>query len=862
MKRANQFEAQNRCSSLQVPANASVKQAQSRSCPGFADRKKRLSLICLFAVSLIFCTCSKPEEFSGNRLRNFDQDWFFFKDSSDGTGQPEFDEAAWRKIDLPHDWSIEDLPGQKENEVVGPFIKNSGGPREGRSTGHVTGGTGWYRKSFKLDPEDANKQIAVYFEGAYMETDVWINGTHAGSHKHGYTSFLVDITRHCKPPGEENILTVRVMNRGQNSRWYSGSGLYRHVKLLVVNPVHIDHWGVYITTRHVGEEAWVKVRTSVSNREAKNAGITIRTRILNIDRRLVSETKSSENIPAHSGLSIADSLKVQDPRLWSPETPDLYSLETTLFENGKILDQTISAFGIRNLHFNAEYGFMLNGRKMELKGGCIHHDNGILGAVAIDRAEERRVELLKANGFNAVRSSHYPPSEKFLEACDRLGLLVIDEAFDMWQKPKNKDDYHQFFDSCREQDFSSMLLRDRNHPSVILWSIGNEIEERADPSGLEITREFKAKARELDPSRLITGAVNEFWDHPGRAWRQTAPAFELLDVGGYNYMWQEYENDHHQFPHRIMVGTESVPFHAFENWQLVEKHPYVIGDFVWTAMDYLGESGIGHAIPETARDEQLMPWPWFNAWCGDIDLAGNKKPQSFFRDVVWRRSKIEMAVHTPMSGGVQEKVSYWGWPDEQQSWTWPGHERQLFEVNVYSRSPVVRLELNGKVIGEQELSEKTNLTAKFKVPYEPGELKAIAVENGTEEGSVSLKTTGQAKKIRLVVDRTDIRADRNDLAYVTVEIVDENGNIVPNSEILVHLIIQGDGELAAAGSANPSCMASFRQPQARTFRGRCLAIVRPVGSPGKILLKAMARGVEPDSVIVRTAHPEHASVNR
>ena len=370
-------------------------------------------------------------------------------------------------------------------------------------------------------------------------------------------------------------------------------------------------------------------------------------------------------------------------------------------------------------------------------------------------------------------------------------------------------------DAWWEKAFRSMILRDRNHPSIILWSLGNEIEERADSSGLEITKKLKAKAKELDPSRLITEAVCQFWEHPGRPWSGTELSFKLLDVGGYNYQWREYENDHKNFPHRIMMGTESVPQHAFQNWQLVEKHPYVIGDFVWTALDYLGESGIGHSTCDTGKDVQLEPWPWFNSNCGDIDLIGHKKPQSYFRDVIWRRSKIEMAVHAPIPN-CKEQVSYWGWPDEQQSWTWPGNESNMMEVVVYARSSVVRLELNGKVIGEKIVSDSTMLTAKFKVPYEPGVLKAIALEDGKEVGTAVLKTVGKPTRLRLKADRSLINADRNDLSFVTIEVVDDKGNVVPNSNIPVLFTISGNGELAGIGNANPADMAGFKQSKRNT----------------------------------------------
>lgn len=808
--------------------------------------------IFLIIIIISLTGCKDNSEQIVTRLRDFNADWKFEKGENEDAVQPTFDDSSWRNIDLPHDWSIEDLPGQDGENVIGPFTKDSKGPRNGMANAHVLGGTGWYRKSFVVDKEDIGKYFSIYFEGAYMETDIWINGNHIKSHKHGYTSFWADITDYLYFSEEKNVLVVRVKNHGQNSRWYSGSGIYRNVKLLVVDPVHIAPWGTYITTPEItSEQALVKVHTRLNNTSGEDQSIRIRYSVLNQDGSIVSEFETKTMILSQKNylLDTAE-IRVKQPKLWSPAMPHLYKLSTFIFKNNELIDQSITTFGIRTLQFSSEKGFLINGEEMKLKGGCVHHDNGILGAVAIDRAEERRVELLKSYGFNAVRSSHYPPSEKFLEACDKIGLLVIDEAFDMWQKNKNSHDYHLFFDENWKDDFTSMILRDRNHPSIILWSIGNEIEERADSSGLQITRNLRSIAQELDPSRGIIAAINEFWDHPGRPWKETAPAFELLDVGGYNYMWWEYENDHKQFPDRIILGTESVPIHAYENWKLVEKHPYVIGDFVWTAMDYLGESGIGHSVPESVKVGQLMPWPWFNGWCGDIDLIGDKKPQSFYRDVVWGNSIIEMAVHAPLVNNEKEKVSYWGWPDERQSWNWDGHEGKLFEVNVYTQLPRVRLELNDKMIGEKELTEKDKYTAKFTVPFEPGKLKAIGLDNNGNISSAQLITSGKPHHIKLTADRETITSSLNDLSFVKVEIMDEVGQLVPDADILISFNVEGAGALAAAGSAHPSRMTSFRQNQLITFRGKGMIILQPSRNPGQIKVNTSAVGLQSNEIII------------
>ncbi len=800
-------------------------------------------IVCALLVS---CNSGEMTSIADSRKRSFDSDWRFIRDSLTVAENPAFDDSKWRVVDVPHDWSIEDLPQQVDGITIGPFSKESPG---GKSTGHVMGGTGWYRKKFTIRDADTGKSISIYFEGVYMESDVWLNGHHVGYHPYGYTSFSYDISKLCKAPGQENVIAVKVVNKGRNSRWYSGSGIYRHVWLTVKNPLHIDQWGLYVTTPQVtSQEATVRLSTSISNVDGKE--IKLRSRILDADGKVVTTAETEISKASGSKSTLIQNVNLANPKLWSPDTPYLYRAEVSLLNGDVVSDIETTTFGVRKIQITPTNGFELNGNTIELKGGCVHHDNGILGAAAIDRAEDRRIELLKANGFNAVRCSHNPPSEKFLESCDRLGMMVIDEAFDHWQRPKNPEDYHRFFDEWWERDLSSMVLRDRNHPSIMLWSIGNEISERADTSGLDLARKLKKKVLQLDSSRLVTQAICEFWDHPGRPWSATAPAFAIIDVGGYNYQWGNYEPDHKLFPNRVMAGTESVPQHAYENWQMVEKYPYVIGDFVWTAIDYLGESGIGHSTTDTGKMEFSNPWPWFNAYCGDIDLIGNKKPQSYYRDVVWRRSPIELAVHAPLPDGAKEQVSYWGWPDEQQSWTWPGNEGKMMEVSVYSRSPVVRLELNGKFIGEKTINDSARLTAKFSLPYKPGQLKAIALDDGKPVGSVLLVTRNAPTHIHLIADRNKIKASRNDLSYVSIEIVDDQDRVVPNAEMPIQFSVSGEGEIAAVGSANPADMSSFKGSSKKTWRGICLVILRPSGKEGKIILKAEGNGVGSGEIVV------------
>jgi beta-galactosidase len=783
---------------------------------------KKLLLLCLTVMLFVGFT------FAQRTQMLFDSSWKFYKgDVTDGEKR-QLDDKSWRDIELPHDWSIEDLPGQSDS-VIGPFTTKSVGTT---ATGYTVGGIAWYRKHFKLK-NIAGKKISVCFDGVYMNSDVWINERHLGNHPYGYTPFYYDVTSYLKTNGEENIIAVRVRNEGQNSRWYSGSGIYRHVWLTLTNPVHIEQWGVYITTPKVSTAtASVKVATSVIN-EQKLLSLKVRTRVLDARNKTIASAVSSVTSVGRSEASFM----LSHPSLWSPESPYLYHAVVDVMNGDKVVDHVISNFGIRSIEVSAEKGLLLNGKSIELRGGCMHHDNGPLGSAAIDRAEERRVELLKSFGFNAVRTSHNPPSQQFLDACDRLGILVIDEAFDHWERGKNPEDYHLYFDTCWKKDIDAMVLRDRNHPSVIFWSIGNEINERADAPGLALAAKLISEVRNIDNTRAITEAICDFWDHPGYRWDTTAPAFAVLDVGGYNYKWKEYQPDHKKHPQRIMMGTESVPLEAFDNWKLVEQYPYIIGDFVWTAMDYLGETGIGHTASNSTPSYQLQKFPWFNAWCGDIDITGGKKPQSYYRDIVWRKSSMHMLVHTPIPAGSKEAVSFWGWPDEVPYYHFPGEEGKPMKVNVYTRYSQVRLLLNGKTVDERSVSPD-NLTATFEINYQPGELKAIALENNKGIDSVVLRAAGVPKQIRLVADRKNIKCSRNDLSYVTAEILDASGQLVPNAVVPLRFTVEGNGEIAATANASPSDMESFQQPRHKTFRGRALVIIRPKGKAGKIILKA------------------------
>ena len=771
----------------------------------------------------------------------FDFGWKFFRgDAGDASGTG-FDDSRWRILDLPHDWSIEDIPG-----TTSPIDSASVG---GINTGYYAGGTGWYRKKFEVPRNQKGKIFKVMFEGVYMNTDVWLNGVHLGNHPYGYTAFELDLTEHIIP-GDENVLAVRVSNEGRNSRWYSGSGIYRHVWLKVKEPVHLKTWGTFITTPAVtGEKAEVKMDVEIENRTGKNRQIQVHYTILDDKGNKVAS--AGNQITLKSRFSKTEILaEVASPSMWSHETPVLYRAVIGLKDNhGKLIDQKDIKFGIRTIDFSVENGFLLNGIPVLLKGACMHHDNGPLGAAAYDRAEERKVELMKQNGYNAIRCAHNPPSVAFLDACDRLGMLVIDEAFDMWRKPKNPEDYHLYFDEFWKKDIEAMVLRDRNHPSIIMWSTGNEIPERGNPEGAATSAMLAAYVKQLDPTRPVTAAVNGLGPDKD-------PYFATLDISGYNYSFggdhgkkSIFRIDHERVPARIMYCAESYPLEAYGAWQDVLNHTYVIGDFVWTGFDYLGESSIGwRGYP---HDENF--YPWNHAWCGDIDICGNKRPQSYYRDVLWNEgSRLSVFVKPPVPSFPEKENradwSKWHWHDHVASWNWDNYLNHPLEVVVYSGYEEVELFLNGNSLGTKRAHAVNKQMVTWQVPYVPGELKAVAKSGESVTAEHVLQTAGKAAKINLLADRRFLSASGQDLSYITIELTDEKGTIHPDAENLLRFGIDGPAEIIAVASSNPMSTESFQQPERKAWKGRALVVVKSAKEKGTVTLTVSSEGMPSEEI--------------
>lgn len=799
--------------------------------------KTIVRIVIVLAVTLFYQSLCYAQPGSIERKQLFDYSWKFFSGDIPEAKTKGFNDKDWRNLDLPHDWSIEGRINPKNPT--------------GGAGGYFPAGIGWYRKTFQVPGEWKGEHISIYFEGVYMNSEVFINGKSLGIYPYGYTSFSYNLSPYLEF-GKENVISVKVDNSQQvNSRWYSGSGIYRHVWMMVTDPVHVTQWGIAISTPDVtAKNATVQVKTLVKNETSINQSIVLRTLLWNKNSKKGNDQIKVE-LPANSEKEIIQIIHVSNPLLWSPETPCLYQAQVQVLKGKKVVDDIKSDFGIRSIKFSSENGFQLNGKTVKINGGCVHHDNGCLGAAAFDRAEERKVELLKAAGFNAVRTSHNPPSEAFLNACDKSGLLVMDEAFDCWRTGKNKNDYALYFDKWWRRDLESMVVRDRNHPSVIMWSIGNEIPERGEPEAIKTATMLADAIRKIDLSRPITSAIVE----NGKNWAAFDSLMDVHDVAGYNYHLYSAPADHQRVPSRIIIQTESYPRDAFTNWKLVQDNKYVVGDFVWTAMDYLGESSIGRWY--YSGDTPGQHWehdffPWHGAYCGDIDLIGWRKPISHYRSMLYNNGeKLYMAVREPAPEPIEIKETWWSvWPT-WESWTWPGFEGKNVQVEVYSKYPKVRLYLNNKLIDEQATTSDQQFKATFSVPYSPGLLKAVGVENDKEIESTILQTAGIAAKIKLTADRKEILANGQDLIFVTVEITDQNGIFQPNAATRLQFKIDGPGIIAGVDNADIKDTDPYTGNTRRAWHGRALVVIRSTQRTGDIKLTVTSVGLSDGTLSIK-----------
>ena len=735
----------------------------------------------------------------------FDFGWQFTHRSALPLGSSK--NGKTQTVDLPHDWDIFEGP------VSGEGVTGTGG-------GWFEAGKGEYRKTFKTPDGEV---VKLHFEGVYQKAEVFVNGQKAGQHHYGYTPFTVDVTPYIyKNKKQTNEVVVKVDNSEQpNCRWYSGSGIYRHVWLETMPALHIAENGIFITTPEVNaEKARVQVDVTIANESQSDRNATV----------VVCGAQLMVAVKAGESKTVSTTTMVNNPQLWSPESPTLYEAKVELKENGTTIDRQTAKYGIRTFSFDAERGFVLNGQKVLINGACVHHDDGVLGAMAFDDAEIRKVRQMKEAGFNLIRTSHNPTTRAFLDACDSIGMLVIDEAFDGWRTQKNPYDYSTVIDSCYREDIHAMVLRDRNHPSVISWSIGNEVIERKDIRVVYTARQMKQAIHEYDTTRPVTEALCA-WDSD---WEIYDPHAEVLDVAGYNYMIFKHASDHERDPKRVIWQTESYPRDAFKNWAVVNDFPYVVGDIVWTGLDYLGESGIGRYYYEGERPGEHWfdgGFPeWHGAYCGDIDITGWRKPISHYREVLWHNdTPLYLAVKEPDGYHGKIKETAWSvWPT-WESWTWPGWEGKPVEVEVYTHQPEVKLYLDDQLIGTKQVSRETEFKAVFSVSYKAGTLRA---EAGGE--SVTLKTAGEPACLRLTPDRTTMTADGQSLTFITVEVVDKQGTPVPEATIPCEATIKGAGTLLAFASADLKDTEPYTSPRVKTWKSRALLVVRSTQKGGSI----------------------------
>jgi len=725
-------------------------------------------------------------------------------------------------VDLPHDWDIFEGP-------------KSGRGATGTGGGWFEAGKGEYRKEFRVESLAFKEQLVkLHFEGVYQKAEVYVNGQKAGQHHYGYTPFTVDVTKFLNKDKRDNEVVVKVDNSNQpNCRWYSGSGIYRHVWLETMPALHIAENGVFVTTPEVSaEKAKVQVEVTVQNEGSKEEQCTVE----------VEGQQQQVTLKPGEQKPVVFNYTISNPKLWSPESPYLYTAEVSLstpLASRRGVGGEVVKFGVRSFSFDAENGFVLNGKKVLISGACVHHDDGVLGAMAFDDAEIRKVRQMKQAGFNLIRTSHNPTTRAFLDACDSIGMLVIDEAFDGWRTQKNPYDYSTVIDSCFREDIHAMVLRDRNHPCVISWSIGNEVIERKDIRVVYTARQMKQAILEKDTTRPVTEALCA-WD---RDWEIYDPHAEVLDVAGYNYMLFKHASDHERDPKRVIWQTESYPRDAYTNWATAYTFPYVVGDIVWTGLDYLGESGIGRNYYKGEREgeswiEGGQP-EWHGAPCGDVDITGWRKPISHYREMLWGEGSVYLCVREPNGYHGEIHTTMWSvWPT-WESWTWPGWEGKPIEVEIYTKAPEVKLYLNDKLIGTKQVNRATEYKAVFKVNYEPGILRAVVSDDSPlfgrgAGGEVSLQTAGAPARLRLTPDRTVMQADGQSLTYVTVEVLDKNGTPVPEAAIPCEAIVNGAGTLLAFASADLKDTEPYTSPRVKTWKGRALLVVRSTQKKGSV----------------------------
>ncbi len=807
--------------------------------------------VCMF---LAFLSLEAQVPYQNGEQLSFNSGWLFEKGDQEGADQISFDDVDWRKVDLPHDWAIE-----------GPFdVKYNA-----RAGGLPFHGTGWYRKHFTIPANEEGKRVRIHFDGAMSLAKVWVNGTYVGERPYGYSGFGFDVTELVKA-GEENVIAVRLTPEDLSSRWYPGAGLYRNSWIEFNTPLHFAQWGTYITTPEISKtEALIKSEFTLENHLSEEVSGELETILLDPDGEVVLKQVKEILVKPGKGQTYTQYLSLSDPQLWDIDSPILYSAVSTLFVDGKIMDTYKTPFGVRTIEFSASEGFKLNGRYMKLQGVCLHHDHGPLGSAVSRRATERQLEIMKSMGVNAVRTSHNPPSPELLEFCDKLGLLVQDEAFDCWQMAKIPNGYNKYFDEWFEDDLRDMIRRDQNHPSVFMWSIGNEILEQGNKeTGWILANMLSEICHDQDPTRPTTAGFNNY---PGSVENGLAAH---IDVVGLNYKPTRYTELMEKFPEMIVYGAETsscvssrgvyhLPIEKYKthesnqvtSYDLIgpgwayppdiefmfqDASPSVLGEFIWTGFDYLGEP-----TPYGGRDNSTNgywndDWPARSSYFGAVDLCGLPKDRYYLYQSQWTS---EPMVHL------------------LPHWNWKGRKGEIIPVYAYTNGDEAELFLNGKSLGKkvkgvdkpQQIVDfavwdgsdfYTPYRLRWDVPYKAGELKVVSYKDGKAVAEKVIRTAGKPAMIRLTPDRTIISADGLDLSYVTVEVLDKKGNLCPTADNRIDFFVNGKGNIKAVGNGNASTTASFQDPFRKAFSGKCMLIIVAGKSEGVIDIEASSSGLK------------------
>jgi len=806
----------------------------------------------LSGIILTISACTQNKS-SVRQINDFTEDWKFCLGDDSLASNEKYDDSQWRTLNLPHDWSIE-----ADFSAANPASPGGGA---------LPGGIGWYRKTFVADQSLENKDVYIDFDGVYRDSRVWINGNLLGERPYGYISFRYDLTPFIKK-GDENVIAVRVDNSKQpNSRWYSGSGIFRNVWLVAVNPVHVDQWGTYVTTADVStQSAKIKIVTRIKNSTNEKADIQLSTALLDADGKQISQESSSVSVASNDIAETEQNLALNNPQLWSIENPYLYKILTQVKQNGKVIDDYETPTGIRSFSFDVDNGFILNGEQVKIKGVCDHHDLGCLGAAVNYHAIERQLEILKAMGCNAIRTSHNPPAPELLDLCDKMGFIVMDEAFDMWRKKKTTFDYSHDFPEWHEKDLTDFVLRDRNHPSVFMWSVGNEVMEQWSdindtivndmPNNSMIALKLANIVKKLDPTRPVTSA-NNGTDTTNYVFRSGA-----MDIIGFNYHEQDWSKSAFQqkFPKQKFIITEStsalasrgyymmpsdsvyicpqqwdIPFDqpvhqcsAYDNchvpwgstheksWGIVKNNDHIAGMYIWTGFDYLGEP-------------TPFWWPSRSSYFGIIDLAGFPKDVYYMYQSEWS-DKVMLHVFPHWNWNEGDSIDVWGY---------------------YSYADSVTLFLNGKSLGSKSKPDDVFHVC-WQVPFEKGTLRAVSYKGGKQVLAEEIKTASEPVSIRLTADRQTITADGKDLSFVTVEVLDKDKNVVPTANNFIRFSVEGDGSIAGTDNGDPTDSISLKKPERKLFNGKALAVVQSSKTAAIIKLKAESENLKSAEIEIGT----------